>query len=76
MNQITKRKNIVGLKIKQVRLEKQLSQQDVERKCSLKGIDMTRSKLAKVEAGMIRITDEMLIDLAQILEVKVGDFFE
>ncbi|WGW01306.1 hypothetical protein QF117_10950 [Vibrio sp. YMD68] len=37
---------------------------------------MTRSKLAKAEAGMIRITDEMLRDLAEILDVGVNVFFD
>ncbi|MCY9829411.1 MULTISPECIES: helix-turn-helix domain-containing protein [Vibrio] len=69
-------KNITGRKVRYVRLSKHLSQQDVDRMCSLKGIEMTRSKLAKAEAGMIRITDEMLRDLAEILDVGVNVFFD
>ncbi len=75
MNQITERKNITGHKIKEIRLSKGMSQQDVERECTLKGINMTRSKLAKIESGMIRVTDETLRDLAIALNVEVGDFF-
>ncbi|EGQ9151187.1 helix-turn-helix transcriptional regulator [Vibrio parahaemolyticus] len=76
MSQITERKNITGGRIKEIRLAKGLSQADIERECSLKGIDITRSKLAKVESGMIRVTDEMLRDLALVLNVEAGVFFE
>ncbi|WP_275576048.1 helix-turn-helix domain-containing protein [Photobacterium swingsii] len=68
-------KNITGNQIRNIRLSKQLSQQDVERMCSLKGFDMTRSKLAKVESGMVRVTDEMLKNLADVLNVGVEEFF-
>ncbi|EJR0948793.1 TPA: helix-turn-helix transcriptional regulator [Vibrio parahaemolyticus] len=73
MNKIEK--NITGHQIRNIRVSKQLSQQDVERLCSLKGIDMTRSKLAKVESGMVRVTDEMLKNLADVLDVGVEEFF-
>lgn len=76
MREITVRKNITGSKVKSIRLSKELSQQDVDRIASLQGIDLTRSKLAKIESGMIRVTDEMLRDLAVILKVNVNDFFE
>jgi transcriptional regulator with XRE-family HTH domain len=68
-------KNITGHQIRNIRVSKKLSQQDVERLCSLKGIDMTRSKLAKVESGMVRVTDEMLKNLADVLDVGVEEFF-
>ena len=68
-------KNITGNQIRNIRLSQQLSQQDVERMCSLKGFDMTRSKLAKVESGMVRVTDEMLKNLADVLNVGVEEFF-
>lgn len=73
MNKIEK--NITGHQIRNIRVSKKLSQQDVERLCSLKGIDMTRSKLAKVESGMVRVTDEMLKNLADVLDVGVEEFF-
>lgn len=76
MTNITKSKNITGRNIKRVRIEKALSQQDVERISSLQGKDMTRSKLAKIEAGMIRVTDEILRDLAVVLDVEVSEFFD
>ena len=76
MTQVTKSKNITGKNIKKIRLCKELSQQDVERIASLRGIDITRSKLAKIESGMVRVTDEILRDLAIILNVKIGKFFE
>ncbi len=73
---MTKSKNITGYRIRQIRLMKNYSQQDIERLCSLRGFDMTRSKLAKAESGMIRVTDEMLKELADILDVEINAFFE
>ncbi|MBF4312783.1 transcriptional regulator, partial [Vibrio anguillarum] len=37
--------------------------------------DLTRSKLAKIETGMIRVTDEILHNLAVVLNVNVNAFF-
>lgn len=72
---IKNEKNITGDQIRYIRLTKKLSQQDVERMCSLRGFDMTRSKLAKVESGMVRVTDKMLKNLADVLEVNIESFF-
>lgn len=76
MKSITKPKNITGENIKSIRLNKGLSQQDVERISSLRGLEMTRSKLAKIETGMIRVTDEILLNLAVVLDVNVNSFFD
>ncbi len=76
MIQITHKKNITGENIKRIRQQKGLSQLDIERISSLAGRDMTRSKLAKIESGMIRVTDEILRDLAITLEVNVSLFFD
>ncbi|MDG3085278.1 helix-turn-helix transcriptional regulator [Vibrio hannami] len=72
----TKSKNITGSNIRRVRIAQELSQQDVERISSLQGKSMTRSKLAKIESGMIRVTDEILRDLASVLNVDINEFFE
>ncbi|HFG2025943.1 TPA: helix-turn-helix domain-containing protein [Vibrio cholerae] len=61
-------------KDKKARLDKGLSQQDVERIATLRGMDITRSKLAKIETGMIRVTDEILHNLAVVLDVSVNVF--
>ncbi len=76
MNQVTEKKNITGIRIKEIRLRKEWSQADVERDCSLRGIDMTRSKLAKIESGMIRVTDEMIRDLCVVLGTDANSLFE
>lgn len=76
MSQVTEKKNITGSRIKQIRVEKDWSQADVERECSLRGIDMTRSKLAKIESGMIRVTDEMIRDLCIVLHTDANSLFE
>ncbi len=76
MIQITHNKNITGSNIRKIRQSKGLSQQDVERISSLQGKDLTRSKLAKIESGMIRVTDEILRDLSVVLEVSVSEFFD
>lgn len=76
MNEVTKRKNITGCRIKEIRLSKGWAQADVERECSLLGIDITRSKLAKIESGMVRVTDEMIRDLCVVLGADANSLFE
>ncbi len=76
MNQVTQKKNITGKRIKELRIDQGWSQADVERECSLRGIDMTRSKLAKIESGMIRVTDEMIRDLCIVLGTDANSLFE
>lgn len=76
MNQVTEKKNITGIRIKEIRLSRDWSQVDVERECSLRGIDMTRSKLAKIESGMIRVTDEMIRDFCVVLGTDANSLFE
>ncbi|WP_341851195.1 helix-turn-helix transcriptional regulator [Vibrio vulnificus] len=76
MSQVTEKKNITGIRIKEIRLNKGWSQADVERECDLRNIDITRSKLAKIESGMIRVTDEMIRDLCIVLGTDANSFFE
>ncbi|EGQ7902236.1 helix-turn-helix domain-containing protein [Vibrio parahaemolyticus] len=76
MSQVTEKKNITGIRIKEIRLNKGWSQADVERECDLRNIDITRSKLAKIESGMIRVTDEMIRDLCVVLGTDANSFFE
>lgn len=76
MNQITQKKNITGCRIKKIRIDQGWSQADVERECSLRGIEMTRSKLAKIESGMIRVTDEMIRDFCVVLDTDANSLFE
>ncbi|EIA1588408.1 helix-turn-helix transcriptional regulator [Vibrio parahaemolyticus] len=76
MSQVTEKKNVIGLRVRDCRLSKGWSQADLERECSLHGIDMTRSKLAKIESGMIRVTDEMIRDLCVVLDTDANSLFE
>ncbi|PMG59193.1 transcriptional regulator [Vibrio lentus] len=76
MNEVTKRKNITGFRIKEIRLNKGWSQADVERECSLLGIDITRSKLAKIESRVIRVTDEMIRDFCVVLGTDANSLFD
>lgn len=63
--------NTIGKKIRELRVIRSLSQDNIADE-----IGMSSGNYAKIERGEIEINSTHLIDLAKILKVKVGDFFE
>ncbi|NUH66566.1 helix-turn-helix transcriptional regulator [Sulfitobacter sp. S0837] len=61
----------VGLRLKQARTLRRMSQTDVARK-----LDLSFQQIQKYEIGSNRVAASRLFDLAQILDVTPGYFFE
>lgn len=61
-----KRKNIVGMKLRELRLARGYSQRDLVRKCELLGYPMSQNMVSRIENGRRRVTD---IDLFVFMEV-------
>jgi len=61
----------VGRRLKQARTLRRLSQTDVARK-----LDLSFQQIQKYEIGSNRVAASRLFDLAQILDVTPGYFFE
>ena len=67
--------NITGKKIREIRMQQGLTQDQLAASCCLLGFDLSRSTLAKIESQNRQVTDYEIKDFAKALRVKEGDFF-
>ncbi len=72
---MTNKKNIVGPKIRRLRYERNLHQDQLAAKCNRLGWDLSRSTLAKIEAQVRCVNDQELLVLAKALKLTVNDLF-
>jgi transcriptional regulator with XRE-family HTH domain len=71
------RPNIIGRRLRRVRRERGLSQEDLAAALSVDfGIEMDRSAVGKIEQGRRAVADYEVAALAAVLDVSVGEFFE
>jgi transcriptional regulator with XRE-family HTH domain len=70
-----RKSNIVGPKVRKLRYQRDLLQDDLAAKCGLLGWDLSRSTLAKIEAQVRCINDQELLVLSRALKVTVNDLF-
>ena len=68
---MNKNKKEVGATIKQIRKERDISQETLSRKMGFKD----HTALTKIETGVNDVNSETLMELAKLLEVNVGIFF-
>ncbi|HCE2690170.1 helix-turn-helix domain-containing protein [Vibrio parahaemolyticus] len=68
-------KNVTGLKIKEIRKSKGITQEMMVARLQSSGFDMTRSTYSKVELQLRQVRDIELIAFAKALNVDVGEFF-
>ncbi len=61
----------IGLKIKLLRIERKISQQDLAAACNFE-----KSNLARIEAGRTNPTVATLLKICQILEVPISQLFD
>lgn len=66
----------IGRNIRQYRMESKLTQEETIAKLRSWGIEMSRGTYSHIECGLDNIRVEELLALAEIFEVKVGDFFK
>jgi len=71
-----RRKNIVGLRIKEARKEVHMSQAALAAQMQLMGLKVDRSMIAKVENGFRPISDMEIMAIAKILRKDVGWLFQ
>ena len=62
---------VIGLRIKEVRLNKSMTQQGLASIC-----DYEKSNMARIEAGRTNITIWTLFKLCEALEVTLEEFFQ
>ena len=67
--------NWAGPRIRQIRNKQGLSQDMLSARCEARGLILSRSTLAKIEIQVRCLTDTELLMLAEVLRVKVKEFF-
>ena len=69
------RRNAVGPRIKFLREQKMLSQEQMAAKLGVRGWDATRFMVAKIETGLRCVTDKELMVIAKVLKVPIQEIF-
>ncbi|MBQ8389835.1 MAG: helix-turn-helix transcriptional regulator [Oscillibacter sp.] len=67
--------NMVGEKVRKLRVLKKMSQQTLSDKLETMAIYVCRGSISRIEDGQRTVTDIELYGLAEVLGVDIGDFF-
>lgn len=65
----------IGQNIRKIRMERNLSQEQIAAQLQVHGCDMTRSAFAKIEVGQRHIYPDELKALKNILAISYEDLF-
>jgi len=68
--------NIVGRNVRKIRENKKWTQEQLAAKCNLLEWNISRGTLAKIEAGVRRVTDIEVRLLSLALHVEYKELFE
>jgi transcriptional regulator with XRE-family HTH domain len=68
-------RNIVGPQVMQLRNERGWSQEKFASVCQLRGWDVSRGVVARIEGGVRWVADFELLELAGALKVAVPDLY-
>ena len=69
-------KNMVGKKVRQLRLKKHLTQQELSAKLETLSIYICRGSVSRIEDQSRTVTDIELYGLSQVLSVPIEELFE
>ena len=70
------RKNIVGKKIRELRIERGYSQRDLVRECELLGHPISQNRISRIENGKRRVTDMELLVFMEVFRVSSVSLLE
>ena len=76
MEQKLKQDIQIGSRIRKLRMERNMTQEQVVIKLQLQNLDITRSIYSQIEGGRYSIRISVLAGLAQIFHVDFNAFFE
>ena len=68
--------NLVGSRIRELRMERKLSQQALSNKLETLAIYVCRGSISRIEDKRRTVTDIELYGLAKVLDVSIGSLFE
>ena len=66
----------IGTNIKRIRKEKKIKQVDMVRELQLRGVDMTRESLVKIERGIQHIYASQLKTIKEILDTSYEELMK
>lgn len=69
-------KNIIGEKVKKLRKEKKLSQQQLSDRLETLAIYICRGSVSRIEDCSRTVTDIELYGLSKVLDAPIEDFFK
>ena len=70
-----KNMNMIGDKVKELRIARKISQQALSNKLETLAIYICRGSISRIEDKQRTVTDIELYGLAQVLEVSIESFF-
>lgn len=70
------RKNMVGNKVREFRIAKKMSQQQLSDKLETIAVYICRGSVSRIEDGTRTVSDIELYGLSKILGIPVGEFFD
>ncbi len=65
----------IGKRIRNLREKRKMTQEELSSKLQLKGCDITRSALAKIEVGQRHIYPDEIKYIKEILKIEFNDLF-
>ncbi len=68
--------NLIGDKVRKLRIEKGLSQQALSNKLEILAIYICRGSISRIEDKQRTVTDIELYGLAKVLGVSINEFFD
>lgn len=68
--------NMIGAKLKQYRLEQELSQQQLSDRLETEAVYICRGSISRIEDGSRTVTDMELYGLSKILKKPIESFFD
>ncbi len=69
-------KNLIGKKVKQLRIEKNMTQRELSIKLETMAIYICRGSISRIEDQSRTVTDIELYGLSQVLQTPIEDFFK
>lgn len=72
----TEKCNMIGDKLREYRLEQNLSQQKLSSLLETEGVYICRGSISRIEDGSRTVTDMELYGLSKILKKSIDSFFE
>lgn len=70
------KQNMVGPRIKQLRLEKGMTQKTLAERLETLAVYVCRGSISRIEEQKRTITDSELAGIAEVLQVDISEFFK